>query len=341
MTSSGAVPSSAAAGSSSAAGSSAVAASSAAPASLPAAAAPACLPSAAAFRPRSLAEACRCLAAEPELLRVAGCTDLMVADPERRLLDRGVLDLLEIAEIRGVRETAGGLTIGATTTFSELRRSPAVGARYPALAAAAAEIGGWQIQNRATLGGNLANASPAGDSLPVLLALEAVVVAVGPRGEREIPYADFHVGYRRTALAADEILAWVRLPAPPPGAVQAFRKVGTRAAQAISKVVVAMVGVVADGRIAELRLAAGSVAPVPVRLAGAEAAARGLPPGGEAAERAGRAAAAEVTPIDDVRSTGAYRSWALERVVRRLVLGLGTVTPAADLGVSGRPEGGT
>jgi len=276
-----------------------------------------------AYSPRSLDEACRTLAAEPGLVRVAGCTDLMVAEPERRLAHLGLLDLTGIAEIRGIRETAEGLTVGATTTFSELRRSEAVRTRFPALAAAAARIGGWQIQNRATLGGNLANASPAGDSLPVLLALGATVVAVGPGGRREIPCTEFHVGYRKTALAADEILAWIRLPTPPPGTVQAFRKVGTREAQAISKVVVAMVGRIDAGRIADLRLAAGSVAAVPIRLTGAEAAAEGLPPASEAAERAGRAAAAEVTPIDDVRSTGAYRAWVLERVVRRLVLGLG------------------
>ncbi|HVT59186.1 MAG TPA: xanthine dehydrogenase family protein subunit M [Thermoanaerobaculia bacterium] len=276
----------------------------------------------AAYSPRTLAEACRHLAAEPRLVRLAGCTDLMVAAAERWPWHPGVIDLTGIAEIRGVREDAGGLTIGATTTFGELRRSPAVRARFPALAEAAAQIGGWQIQNRATLGGNLANASPAGDSLPVLLALEPMVVAIGPRGQREIPYTDFHLGYRRTALAPDEILAWVRLPPPPEGAVQAFRKVGPRAAQAISKVVVAMVGTVTDGRIAELRLAAGSVAPTPVRLARAEAAARGLQAGPEAAARAGSAAASEVTPIDDVRSTAAYRAWALERLVRRLVLGL-------------------
>jgi len=275
-----------------------------------------------AFSPRTLAEACGALAAEPGLVRLAGCTDLMVATPERRLAFPGLLDLTGIAEIRGIQETAAGLSVGATTTFRELRRSPEVQARFPALAAAAAKIGGWQIQNRATLGGNLANASPAGDSLPVLLALGATVVAVGPRGRREIPGESFFVGYRRTALAADEILAWVLLPTPPPGTVQAFRKVGTREAQAISKVVVALAGRVADGRIADLRLAAGSVAPVPLRLAAAEAAVRGLPPGPEAAELAGRTAAAEVTPIDDVRSTGAYRAWALERVVRRLVLEL-------------------
>jgi CO/xanthine dehydrogenase FAD-binding subunit len=216
------------------------------------------------------------------------------------------------------------IEIGATTTFSEIGRHPEIREHLPALAEAAAQIGGWQIQNRATLGGNIANASPAGDSLPVLLALDAVVVAAGPRGFEEIPYGSFHVGYRKTALAPGQIVARVRIPCPPPGTMQRFRKVGTRGAQAISKVVVAMAGRAEGGAIAGLRLAAGSVAATPVRLTAAEAAAQGIPVGLDAAERAGRAAAAAVEPIDDVRSTAEYRAFALERVVRRLVLELGS-----------------
>ena len=187
-------------------------------------------------------------------------------------------------------------------------------------------VGGWQIQNRATLGGNMANASPAGDSLPVLLALDALVVAAGARGLREIPYAEFHTGYRKTALQPGEIVASVRLPYLPQGWVQAFRKVGTREAQAISKIVVATVGRLENGRIAELRLAAGSVAPTPIRLRAAEKAVIGMAPGTGAADLAGREAAREVTPIDDVRSTAEYRRFALERVVRRLVLNLASKT---------------
>jgi CO/xanthine dehydrogenase FAD-binding subunit len=277
------------------------------------------------LRPQTLAEAVAHLAADPALIPVAGCTDLMVRGPEA-LADFGrVLDLLSIPELCGIREVEGGLEIGATTPFSEIRSSPAVQATFPALAAVAGEIGGWQIQNRATIGGNVANASPAGDSLPVLLALGATVTLAGPAGERDIPYGEFHAGYRKTALRPGEILVKIRLPHPAPGSVQAFRKVGTRAAQAISKVVVAMVARLEDGRIADLRLAAGSVAATPVRLAAAEDAVRGLAVGEEAADLAGRAAAREVRPIDDVRSTAEYRSWALERVVRRLVLGLATV----------------
>ncbi len=278
---------------------------------------------ASALAPRSLTEALAVLAADPELRPVAGCTDLMVGDPLERAALTRVVDLLRIPEIRGVRRREGALEIGATTTMSELAAHPEVRSRFPALAQAAAEVGGWQIQNRATLGGNIANASPAGDTLPALLVLEAVIVAAGPRGEREIPYGEFHLGYRRTALAPGEILAWVRLPAPATGTVLRFRKVGTRAAQAISKLVVALAGRVEEGRIAGLRLAAGSVAPTPVRLRAAEDAGAGAAPGPATAERVARAAAAEVRPIDDVRSSAAYRAWALERVVRRMVLELG------------------
>jgi CO/xanthine dehydrogenase FAD-binding subunit len=272
--------------------------------------------------PGSLAEACRRLGADPALLPVAGGTDLMVADRLRRSAVAAVLDLTRIPELTGVREVAGGLEIGAATTFAALGRHPAVRGRFPALAAAAAVVGGWQIQNRATLGGNLANASPAGDSLPVLLALGAVVVLAGPDGEREVASEDFHVGYRRTALAPGELVARVRLADPPPGSHQLFRKVGSREAQAISKVVVAAVGRVADGVVAELRLAAGSVAATPVRLRAAESAAVGRPWSDALATAVGRTAREEVAPIDDVRSTAAYRAATLERVVRRLVLEL-------------------
>lgn len=255
---------------------------------------------------------------------VCGCTDLMVVEPEKRARMDRVIDLLRIREIHGVAVLDGCVQIGATTTFAEIRRSLDVQKHLPALVEAASVVGGWQIQNRATIGGNVANASPAGDSLPVLLALGAVVVAVGPAGTREIPYDDFHVAYRKTALQSGEIIAWLRLPIPGRGAFQAFRKVGTREAQAISKVVVALAGRTDQGRVVDIRLAAGSVAPTPVRLHRAEDLLRGKPLTAEAAEAAGRAAASEVNPIDDVRSTAVYRKYALERVVRRMILELAT-----------------
>lgn len=277
--------------------------------------------------PRSVAAAVAALAGDPGLVPIAGCTDLMVADPLRRLAMGRVLDLTRIAELQGICEADGWMEIGAATTFRAIGASPRVAAAFPALAAAARVVGGWQIQCRATLGGNVANASPAGDSLPALLALGARLVLAGTGGEREVAYDDFHVGYRKTALAPGEIVARVRLPLPAPGTVQAFRKVGTREAQAISKVVTAMAGRVEGGAIVALRLAAGSVAAVPVRLRAAEEEALGRPPGAETAARAGRAAAAEVEPIDDVRSTASYRRWVLDRVVRRMLL---EMTPSHD-----------
>ncbi|MDX1385692.1 MAG: xanthine dehydrogenase family protein subunit M, partial [Thermoanaerobaculia bacterium] len=276
-----------------------------------------------AVSPATLAEAIGHLAERPDLRPVAGCTDLMVCEPEERADMPALLDVLGIPELRGIRPRDGGLEIGAAATFTEIRRHPEVLRLAPALAEAAAVVGGWQIQNRATIGGNVANASPAGDSLPVLLALHATVVAVGPAGERSIPYADFHTGYRRTALRPGELIAWIRIPAQAEGTVQRFRKVGTREAQAISKVVVALVARLEKGRIAQYRLAAGSVAPTPIRLTAVEEAVTGRAPDLETADLAGRLAADSVEPIDDVRSTATYRRFAMGRVVRRLTLSLG------------------
>lgn len=273
-----------------------------------------------AYFPRTLKEAVSRLAEAPELTPIAGCTDLLVAGSQQFQHKRGVIDLLRIPEIRGIRQDKSGWIIGATTTFRELAASRKIQRAFPALAAAAAEIGGWQIQNRATLGGNIANASPAGDSLPVLLALDATVVTAGPNGQREIPYHEFHVGYRKTALQPNEIIAWVRVPAASSGTIQYFRKVGTREAQAISKVVVAMSAHKDQGCLEEVRFGAGSVAAVPVRLEAAERTCGGRQPNVAVADETAEAAMAEVTPIDDVRSTAAYRKFVLGRVVRRMIL---------------------
>jgi CO/xanthine dehydrogenase FAD-binding subunit len=275
-----------------------------------------------AYSPASLEAALQLLADHPALRPVAGCTDLMVGEPEARAALPEVMDLLRIPELRGIRTVGDGLEIGATTTFWEIRQSAEIAAHYPILGEAARQIGGWQIQSRATLGGNVANASPAGDSLPALLALDAVAIAVGPGGRREVPYGDWHTGYRQIALQPGELLGWIRVPRPAAGSRQLFRKVGTREAQAISKVVVAAVARLQGGSIARLRLAAGSVAATPIRLTAVEDGIVGHPVGEETAALAGRLAAEAVEPIDDVRSTAAYRKWVLERVVRRMVLSL-------------------
>lgn len=272
------------------------------------------------IRPKSLDEAVRALAADSALLPVAGCTDLMVSGgPAQARFDR-VIDLLGVPELSGIRRVGNAIEIGAATTFTAIGASTLVRETLPVLAEASGVVGGWQIQNRATIGGNMANASPAGDSLPVLLALEATVVIATPAGLRDVPYDRFHVGYRRTVLEPGELIVSVRIPTPAAGAVQRFRKIGTREAQSISKIVVAMCGRAENGTIVAIRLGAGSVAATPVRLLEAERVVRGRSVGEETAALAGRTAATEVAPIDDVRSTAEYRAYALERVVRRMVM---------------------
>ncbi|HVP15575.1 MAG TPA: FAD binding domain-containing protein [Terriglobales bacterium] len=241
------------------------------------------------------------------LVPLAGGTDVYVSlnagvEPGRRFLDLGCL-----RELAGIHQRSGGLTIGALTTFSAIRAHPAVRRRYPALAAAAGEIGAWQIQNRATLGGNIANASPAGDSLPVLLALEAVVHAWSVRGPRDVPVTSLFRGYRDLALEPDELIAAVSLP-PPVRAKSFFRKIGTRRAQSISKVVLCgLLGIGRDGRVAIARVALGSVAPVTLRARHVEGVLLGARPSAAVAAAARRALLRDIVPIDDIRSDRDYR----------------------------------
>ena len=275
------------------------------------------------LRPASVEDAVAALSDRPDLTLIAGCTDLLVMEAIERDDLPAVLDLLAIKDLSGIDETEAGVRIGAITTFTEIRRSPLIQQHFPALGEAAASIGGWQIQNRATIGGNVVNASPAGDSLPVLLALGAEVEVASDQGSRRVPYREFHTGYRQTALARGELLAAVHLPMPSAGSRQAFVKVGTRQAHAISKVVVGALARVEDGRFVEVRFAAGSVAPTPIRLRAAEDAVMGQPVGDDTAEAAGRAAADSVEPIDDVRSTARYRKVVLGRIIARIVRQLG------------------
>jgi CO/xanthine dehydrogenase FAD-binding subunit len=267
--------------------------------------------------PASLVEAFGILGEQPHR-PVAGGTDLLVQltgeigpAPER------VIDLWQLDELRGIGVRGDAIELGALTTYTEIRRSPICREHLPALVEAAATIGATQIQNRGTLGGNVMNASPAGDTLPVLLALDAVLVVGGAGGEREVAAADFWPAYRRTAARPDELLLRVRVPLGA-GREQRFRKVGTRRAQAISKVVV---GAAWRGTATweDVRLALGSVAATPIRVREAEAALEGRPRTIETVEAAVDALGAAINPIDDVRSTAAYRREAARRVVRRLL----------------------
>ncbi len=253
---------------------------------------------------------------------IAGGTDLMVALATGALRPgERFVDLDGIGALRGIHCDGDTLVVGALATYTHLRRSPVVAAALPVLAEVAASVGAAQVQNRGTVGGNIANASPAGDLLPVVLATDAQLVARSVRGERTLPAAAFFTGYRRTALAADELLVAVRFPLPAGREVR-YRKVGTRRAQAISKVVLAVSWRRADasGAWSDVRVAYGSVAPVPIRAPRAEAVLEGAVPSPDLAGRAAAAAEADVRPIDDVRSTAEYRRAVSGRILRRIVL---------------------
>jgi CO/xanthine dehydrogenase FAD-binding subunit len=263
------------------------------------------------LRPRSLRDALTMLRDEGPLTPLAGCTDLYVSLNFGTLADRRFLDLWPLRDLRRI-EVRGSkaderLSIGSLATYTDLIGSAIVRRRLPMLAAAAREVGGVQIQNRGTIGGNVANASPAGDTLPVLAAAGALVVLQSRGAERRVPFGSFFTGYRRTVRRADELI--VRFEVPVVRGRQWFRKVGTRAAQAISKVV--MAGVVGD----EPRLAIGSVAPTVLRLARTEAAiARGA-----SIEEAQQTLVAEIAPIDDIRSSADYRRRVAANLLARML----------------------
>ena len=269
--------------------------------------------------PRSLAEAYALLAEAPHR-PVAGGTDLLVqitgelGEPPERVLDIWGLD-----ELRGIRMESNALVLGALTTYAEIRRSPLVAEFLPAFAEAAATIGAAQIQNRGTIGGNVVNASPAGDMLPLLLACDAQLVAGAAQGERWIPVREFWPDYRRTALEPSELLLRISVPLPANRQLR-YRKVGTRRAQAISKVVMALSWQADDLEPwREVHLALGSVAATPIRATLTEAVLEGAAPTEKTADRAASTLAGELNPIDDVRSSADYRRAVAARVLHRLI----------------------
>ncbi len=269
---------------------------------------------------RSLAEAYATLASREAGVRVlAGGTDFMVQLNAGIGLDRigRVLDIRRVPELRGIRCDSGALVLGALTTYTELIASAEVRTALPALAAVSREIGAWAIQNRGTLGGNVCNASPAGDTLPILLAADAVFHLGGPRGERTVAADEFFVGYRKTALAADELLLRIAIPLDRGEVV--YRKVGTRRAQSISKAILTVRARREDGMLTGVRVGAGSVAEVPLRCRAAEAALERRPVSPETISRACAALQEDIRPIDDVRSDAEYRRRASAAVLARLI----------------------
>ena len=270
-------------------------------------------------RPTTLAEA-YALLAEGAWRPIAGGTDIMV-ELAGGAAAEGLLDLTGIEELRAIRLDGDRLVIGATATYTDLRRSPLVAEHLPAIAELSAVFGATQLQNMATLGGNVVNASPAGDSLPLMLAAEAVLVLGGPGGERAIPAASFFTGYRRTALLPGELLLRMELPVGG-GRHLRYRKIGTRRALALSKVALAVAWREEPGSPAwhDVRVAVGTITEVPIRAPSAEAVLEGAVPSADVAERAAAAVLEDIHPRDGLRSTAAYRRSATARVLRRMVL---------------------
>ena len=258
--------------------------------------------------PASLADALALLNKEPGVWKpFAGGTDLMVMLEAGKLDHRNYVNIWGLHELRGINVDDTHVTLGALTTYTEVQTDPILRREFPMLRQAAGETGGLAIQNRGTLGGNIVNASPAADSPPALLAYDAEIELVSTRGSRWLPYQGFHTGYKQMQIDPDELLARIRMPRNTAGMTHYYRKVGTRKAQAISKVCFSAVGKMEDGKIADTRIVVGSVAPIVVRCVQTENLLRGRNLDAETVRIASESIAREISPIDDIRSTAKYR----------------------------------
>ncbi len=249
------------------------------------------------------------LASAPgEWMPFAGGTDLMVLMEAGRLPARRFVDIWKVPDLRGIHVSGERVTIGALSTYTELLEHPVVSSEFPLICAAARETGAVAIQNRGTVGGNIANASPAADLPPALLVYDAELELASIRGRRRVGYDRFHTGYKAMDLARDELIVSVSLPRTDPFSKASYRKVGTRGAQAISKICFAgVVRLKPEGVIEDVRIAFGSVAPTVVRARAAESVLRGSRPDGRLLAAAREALATDIKPIDDIRSTASYR----------------------------------
>jgi CO/xanthine dehydrogenase FAD-binding subunit len=269
--------------------------------------------------PGSLGEVLDDLSRHPGARPFAGGTDLMVLLEAGQLPEGRYVSLQHCPELLGIQEIDGGrVSIGAMTTYTEIQRSRRLARDYPMLGMAARETGGVATQNRGTIGGNIANASPAADTPPVLLVYDAELELISAAGSRRLPYAKFHLGYKQMDLRPGEIIGRVILPLPQRGSVY-FRKVGTRRAQAISKVCLAGMIRVEANAIQDVRIAFGSVAPTVLRAMTTEEALRGQPLDAGTIAAAERALLTEIAPIDDIRSTARYRARVAANLLREFL----------------------
>jgi CO/xanthine dehydrogenase FAD-binding subunit len=281
-----------------------------------------------AHSPRTLDEAFQLLAERGAALKViAGGTDLMVLLNAGGLDAAEFLDIWRVSELRGIEDDGDALRIGALTTYTQLIRSSLIQKHAPALVAASRAIGAVQIQNRGTLGGNIVNASPAGDSLPVLAVYEAELEIGSLRGLRRVSFNQFYTGYRQTVLEPDELVISIRIPKLRDGERDFFRKVGTRQSQAISKVVMAVRAKMENEKIEWINIGVGSVAPTIVRAYRTEAILSNKPITAELIEQARRSISQEVSPITDIRSTEHYRRTVTGNALARFLREAGSESP--------------
>jgi CO/xanthine dehydrogenase FAD-binding subunit len=258
--------------------------------------------------PASLAEVLAMLANEPGVWKpFAGGTDLMVLLESGNLKHHNYINIWPLQELRQIENSEQHITLGALTTYTDIQQHPILRSEFPMLCQAASETGGLAIQNRGTLGGNIINASPAADSPPALLAYDAEIELTSQSGTRWVPYHGFHTDYKKMQMGADELLTRIRLPRRSTNCYHYYRKVGTRKAQAISKVCLAAVGWKRDHRIRDVRIALGSVAPIVIRCVHTEDTLRDKVISTETIGLARASLINEITPIDDIRSTASYR----------------------------------
>jgi OHCU decarboxylase len=273
--------------------------------------------------PENLQSVLRLMDKEPgQWLPVAGATEVMVLLSAGKLAARRLVNLWGLPELREIREEAESLTLGGGCTFSDIRRCEAVLRHFPLLAQAASWTGGIANQNRATIAGNLANASPAADSPPALLAYDAELELVSAQGTRQLRYRDFHIGYKRTALRPEELILSVTLKKHFDGYYSYGRKTGARNAQAISKVCMAGVGRVRGGVVEDVRMGLGAVAPIPLRLDGVEELVRGERLDDGLIMKARKVLDDAIAPIDDIRSVAEYRRFVAENLLEEFLRGL-------------------
>lgn len=276
--------------------------------------------------PPTLPEALKLLASDPDLTPIAGGTELMVALAAGRLPQKHLISINHLRELRFIDVHPDTITLGSGTTFTDIRRHEAIAEDLPLLTQAASWTGSIANQNRGTLGGNIVNASPAADTPPALLAYGATLNLISAAGMRAMPYGMFHLGYKRTALAPDELLYSVTVPHNWSGYRSYIRKVGTRNAQAISKVAIAALAKAENGTIADIRIGAASLREAPARCTATEQALTNQPltaatlPNLIAAARA--ALATEAEPIDDIRSTARYRAAVAANLIEEFLRGL-------------------